>query len=91
MQPLVTCQKRQNARNLLVEKFFSRIENLLQGFCHTGMGFYIFYSKFGRFSIILYIVATTYDTDSVHSVPIVGSWGHGKHGSAGGGRPGGVR
>eukprot|EP01047_Picozoa_sp_COSAG01_P067595 COSAG01_NODE_9580_length_2402_cov_39.155884_1_plen_161_part_00 len=31
------------------------------------------------------------DTDSVHSVPIVGSWGHGKHGSAGGGRPGGVR
>eukprot|EP01047_Picozoa_sp_COSAG01_P106940 COSAG01_NODE_36001_length_523_cov_21.356132_1_plen_77_part_00 len=33
----------------------------------------------------------TNSTDSVHSVPIVGSWGHGKHGSAGGGRPGGVR
>ena len=26
-----------------------------------------------------------------NSVPIVGSWGHGMHGSAGGGRPGGVR
>jgi hypothetical protein len=58
------CQKSQNARKLLAGKFFSRIENLLQGFCHTGLGFYIFYGMFGRFSIILYIVATPSGTQN---------------------------